>query len=138
MPGKFDVSVYKQKKAKEAYASKTWEPTKGDKIALGIITPILVLTVVAVLAVWMLPVDIPILVKIPFTILAGVAFFIIIAVFLLITVLKHNKKDPMEMHYYDVDYKVNNLSGEVYDNTKEITKEEFFAKGNAAGEKNEN
>ena len=40
--------------------------------------------------------------------------------------LRHNKKDPIQMQYYDVDYEQNNITGEGYDNTREITKEEFY------------
>ena len=40
---------------------------------------------------------------------------------------KHNET-PMEGHYYDTDYKYNAFSGEEADNTREITKEEFFGK----------
>lgn len=42
-----------------------------------------------------------------------------------IVFLKH-KKEPMETHYYDTDYRFNAFTGEEIDNTKEITKEEFF------------
>ena len=34
----------------------------------------------------------------------------------------------MEAHYYDTDYKYNAFTGEKTDNSKEITKEEFFNK----------
>ena len=44
---------------------------------------------------------------------------------MLITVLRHNKKEPVQMKYYDVDYEYNHITGEGYDNTREITKEEF-------------
>ena len=33
------------------------------------------------------------------------------------------------MHYYDVDYEINNINGKGYDNTKEISKEEFLSSG---------
>ena len=33
------------------------------------------------------------------------------------------------MQYYDVDYEYNHITGKGYDNTGEITKEEFFSKG---------
>ena len=44
-----------------------------------------------------------------------------------IVFLKH-KKEPMETHYYDTDYKYNAFTGEETDNTREITEEEFFGK----------
>ena len=37
-------------------------------------------------------------------------------------------KEPMEKHYYDVDYRYNGIKGEIDDNTKEISKEEFYGK----------
>ena len=46
--------------------------------------------------------------------------------FILVVALRHNKKDPMEMKYYDVDYENNYITGKGYDNTKQISKEEFF------------
>ncbi len=43
---------------------------------------------------------------------------------------RKNKEDPMEIKYYDVDYEQNYITGEGYDNTEEITKEEFFGRDN--------
>ena len=40
---------------------------------------------------------------------------------------KH-KQEPMEAHFYGTDYKYNAFSGEATDNSREITKEEFFGK----------
>ena len=41
-------------------------------------------------------------------------------------VLSKHRKEPMEAHYYNVDYKYNAFTGEETDNTREISKEEFF------------
>ena len=43
-------------------------------------------------------------------------------------VFRKNRKEPMEAHYYDTDYKYNALTGEETDKSKEITKEEFLGK----------
>ena len=38
---------------------------------------------------------------------------------------RHHKEDPIEMHYYNVDYRQNHITGKGYDNTMEISKEDF-------------
>ena len=41
-------------------------------------------------------------------------------------VFKKSRKEPMEAHYYDVDYRYNGISGETEDETVEISKDEFL------------
>lgn len=118
-------TVYEKYKGKVAEGHGAWEATNGEKIAMGIVTAVVILVVIAAFVIYFLP--LPLLVKIVSFIIAGVLFFVIIAGFLLVVILRHNKKEPGEMHYYDVDYEVNHLNGKGYDNTKEITKEEFFS-----------
>ena len=38
------------------------------------------------------------------------------------------RKEPLDKHYYDVDHKYNGITGEGSDDTREISKEEFYGK----------
>jgi len=124
-------TIYEKHKGKVAKGHGEWEATKGEKIATGIVTAVAILVVIMAFVIYFLP--LPLLVKIISFIIAGVLFFVIIAGFLLIVILRHNKKEPGKMHYYDVDYEVNHINGKGYDNTKEISKEEFFSSGDKQG-----
>ena len=42
----------------------------------------------------------------------------------------------METHYYNTDYQYNAFKGQVTDNTREITKEEFYGKHYEKEERN--
>ena len=41
-------------------------------------------------------------------------------------VIRKSRKQPMEKHYYDVDYTYNGITNETEDKTREITREEFI------------
>ncbi|MBR0342669.1 MAG: hypothetical protein IJH64_10595 [Oscillospiraceae bacterium] len=63
----------------------------------------------------------------------AVLFFILTFVFafamggyMFYVVWKKSRQEPMEKHYYDVNYKYNGITGETDDRTREITKEEFL------------
>lgn len=117
-------TVYEKYKGKVAEGHGEWEASKGEKTAMVIVMAVALLVVASAFIIYFLPVSL--LIKIISFIIAGVLFFVIIAGFLLVVILRHNKKDPGEMHYYDVDYEANHINGKGYDNTKEITKEEFY------------
>ena len=120
-------TVYEKYKGKVAEGHGEWEASKGEKTAMVIVMAVALLVVASAFVIYFLPVSL--LIKIISFIIAGVLFFVIIAGFLLVVILRHNKKDPGEMHYYDVDYEVNHINGKGYDNTKEISKDEFFSSG---------
>ena len=120
------MRVYEKYKGKEAHASKEWAMTKGEKTALIVFMAVLFLFVLAVIVLQFLPITT--LLKILAFILCIIVFFVGTGLFVLIIVLRHNKKDPAEMHYFDVDYEYNRFKNEVNDNTKEITKEDFYSK----------
>ena len=120
-------NVYEKYQGKVAEGHGSWEVTTGEKIAMIVIMVVSVIVIATAFVIFFLPV--PLLAKIVSFIIAGILFFVLIGGFLLIVVLRHNKKEPGEMHYYDVDYKINNINGKGYDNTKEITKEEFLSSG---------
>ena len=119
------IPVYEKYKGKHAEASGEWKPTKGEKTALYILMGVMILIFGAAAVTYFMPV--PTGVKIIVLIATIVIMIGGIGGFLLIVNLRHNKKDPMEMHYYDVDYEINHITKTGYDNTKEITKEEFYS-----------
>ena len=120
-------NVYAKYQGKVAEGHGSWEVTTKEKIAMIIVMVLSVIVIATAFVIFFLPV--PLLAKIVSFIIAGILFFVLIGGFLLIVVLRHNKKEPGEMHYYDVDYEINNINGKGYDNTKEITKEEFLSSG---------
>ena len=117
------IPVYEKYKGKTATGSKEWETTKGEKIALFILMGLMIPIAVGAFVAYFLP--IAVWIKVVVLISAVVLMIGGIGGFLLVVTLRHNKKDPMEMHYYDVDYEHNYITGEGYDHTKEISKEEF-------------
>ncbi len=118
------VRVYEKRKGKEAYGSKSWRITKGETIALYIVTALAIF--VALVAVIAFFIPIPTALKVLVLLVTVVAIIGGVGGFILVVALRHNKKDPMEMKYYDVDYENNYITGKGYDNTKQISKEEFF------------
>ena len=121
------IPVYEKYKGKEAVGNKSWKATKGETIAFYILMGVMFLVFVSAAVAYFMPIS------------TGVKVIILIATilimiggiggFLLVVSLRHNKKDPMEMQYYDVDYEHNYITGEVRDDTKKISKEEFYSKG---------
>ena len=121
-------NAYEKYQGKVAQGHGAWETTTGEKIAMIAVMIAAVIIIATAFVIYFLPV--PLLIKTVSFIIAGVLFFALIAGFLLIVIIRHNKKEPGEMHYYDVDYEINNITGKGYDNTKEISKEEFFSSDN--------
>ena len=117
--------LYEKYKGKNAVGSREWETTAGEKTALIIVMVLCIIIVASAFVVYFLPVSV--LIKVLAIILAGILFIALVGGLILIVTLRHNKKEPMEMKYYDVDYEYNAITGKGYDNTKEITKEEFFS-----------
>ena len=64
---------------------------------------------------------------IPSIICCAVSFVGMFVVMFGIIFLK-SRKEPMEKHYYSVDYRYNGLTDEQTDNGYEISKEEFYGK----------
>ena len=119
-------NVYEKYQGKVAEGHGSWEVTTKEKIAMIIVMVLSVIVIATAFVIFFLPV--PLLAKIVSFIIAGILFFVLIGGFLLIAVLRHNKKEPGEMHYYDVDYRYNAFNGERDDKTREISKEEFVRK----------
>ena len=123
---KVTIPLYQRFKGKQAYGSKTWKVSDKEAKSLKWVIALFI-------ALCILAISLP-LFNLPFGV-EFVLFFVVVLLavgipwlYFLLIIFRHKKDDPIEMHYYDVDYKDNRLTGESYDRTKEITKEEFFSK----------
>lgn len=119
-----NVPLYERRKGKEFHASGSWEATKGEKILVEIFGGMFFFGIF--IGLFMLLIH-------PGTlafIVLGVGVIGAIGVFvsLFAIVLHKHKEQPMETHYYNTDYQYNAFKGQVTDNTREITKEEFYGK----------
>ena len=121
-------NLYEKYKGKQAYASKNYTPTSGEVAAMFVVMIVAALVIALAFAVLFMPVSLSI--KIIVLIVATLLFIGIIVGFLLVVILRHHKQDPAQMHYYDVDYEYNAITGTEKNNTKEISKEEFWGKKN--------
>ena len=118
------VPLYERRKGKEFHASGSWKATKGEKILVEIFGGMFFFGIF--IGLFMLLIH-------PGTlafIVLGVGVIGAIGVFvsLFAIVLHKHKEQPMETHYYNTDYQYNAFKEQVTDNTREITKEEFYGK----------
>lgn len=104
------------------HASGSWKVTRGEQRIVNAVSVFFAVSVIAVLAA-------PLVQKKWFLILSvvccAVAFISLFVVLFGIVIRKH-RQEPMETHYYEVDYKYDGIIGETDDKTREITKEEFL------------
>ena len=121
---RIEVPLYERRKGKEFHASGSWQTTKGEKRLIETFGYLFFFGVfIGLIMLFVHPGK-----------LAGVVLGIGIIgavgtfVSLFAIVFRKHKEEPMEAHYYDTDYKYNAFTGEEADNTREITKEEFFGK----------
>ena len=119
-----EIPLYERRKGKEFHASGSWQTTKEEKrliegfgylFFIGIFLGIILLLIHPGKLAYIV---------LGFGIIGAVGTF----VSLFAIVLRKHKKEPMEAHYYDTDYKYNAFTGEETDKTREITKEEFLGK----------
>lgn len=137
VPGntRINIPIYQRFKGKSLHGSKTWKLTEKERKNFNLVVIVFIALVFLGFALpfFSLPPWITFILFFVLVILAvGIPWLYMIKLF-----RKYNKQDPMEIHYYDVDYKDNRLTGESYDQTKEITKEEFFGKTELSGEAQE-
>ena len=121
---RIEVPLYERRKGKEFHASGSWQTKKGEKRLIETFGYLFFFGVfIGLIMLFVHPGK-----------LAGVVLGIGIIgavgtfVSLFAIVFRKHKEEPMEAHYYDTDYKYNAFTGEEADNTREITKEEFFGK----------
>ena len=119
-----EIPLYERRKGKEFHASGSWEATKGEKRIIETFGYMFFFGVfIGLIMQFIHPGKLAIIILVTGIIGAVGTFISLFA----IVFLKH-KNEPMETHYYDTDYKYNAFTGEETDNTREITKEEFFGK----------
>ena len=117
-----EIPLYQRRKGKEFHASGTWKATKGERRLIETFGYMFFFGVfIGLIMTFIHPGKLSAII-LGIGIIGAVGTFISLFAIVLI---KH-KKEPMEAHYYDVDYKYNAFTGEETDNTREITKEEFF------------
>ncbi len=114
--------LYERQKGKQMHASGSWSVTPGEQKLIHAVGAFFAISVIAVIAGsfvgkrWFLTAAI---------ICCAISFISMFAV-LFGLVFKKSRQQPMETHYYDVDYKYNAITNETTDHTREITGEEFF------------
>ena len=119
------IPVYEKYKGKEAVGSKEWKTTKGESIALYIFIGVALVVAIGAAVAYFLPIALGL--KILLIVIAGLVILLGSGGLVLVIALRHNKKDPMEMHYYDVDVEHNFITKEGHENIKEISREEFYS-----------
>ncbi|MBR4462610.1 MAG: hypothetical protein IKS51_08535 [Erysipelotrichaceae bacterium] len=118
----FRKTLYEVQKGKQTHASGTWKATKTEDLIVKVTAVFFTVSVVMELIAAFFHIRSLIL---PVTICLVLSFIGLFVVMFGIVYLKSGK-EPMEKHYYDVDYKYDGIKGEISDSTKEITKEEFY------------
>ena len=108
------------------HGSKTWQATEKEQRTVKFLGAAFVVLTLLALVSPLLPVSAEV---------RAVLFILSITVgiggmggYLFYMVYRHHKEDPIEMHYYDVDYEKNLLTGKNRDDSKEIRKDEFYNK----------
>ena len=119
-----EVPLYERRRGKEFRASGSWQTTKGEKHLIETFGYLFFFGVFAGLIMLFIHPG-----KLAFILLSlGIQGAVGTFISLFAIVFRKHNETPMEGHYYDTDYKYNAFSGEEADNTREITKEEFFGK----------
>ena len=122
--GRVEIPIYERRKGKEYHASGSWRTTKGEKRLIETFGYMFFFGVFIGLIMLLIHPG-----KLACTLL-GIGILGAIGTFISLFAIafRKNKQEPMEAHYYDTDYKNNAFTGEETDNSREITKEEFFSK----------
>ena len=114
-------TLYIRQKGKRMQASGSWEATRGEQKLINVAAVFFAISVISVL--------ISSFVRIRWFLITSVvccaAAFIMMFVVLFGLVFKKSRQQPMEKHYYDVDYRYNAIKGETDDKTREIPRDEF-------------
>ena len=119
---RIEIPLYERRKGKEFHASGSWKTTESEKRLIETFGCMFFFGVfIGLIMLFIHPG------KLAF-ILLGIGIIGAVGSFisLFAIVLHKHKEKPMEAHYYDTDYEYNAFTGEETDNTREITKEEFF------------
>ena len=115
-------TLYEYQKGKQMHASGSWSVTSAERRLINAVAVFFTVSVIAVLVSgfvhrrWFLITSV----------ICCAISFVLMFVVLFGLVFKKSRKEPMEAHYYDVDYRYNGISGETKDKTVEISKNEFL------------
>ena len=119
---RIEIPLYERRKGKEFHASGSWKTTEGEKRLIETFGCMFFFGVfIGLIMLFIHPGKLA-FILLGLGIIGAVGSFIS----LFAIVLHKHKEKPMEAHYYDTDYEYNAFTGEETDNTREITKEEFF------------
>ncbi len=114
-------TLFERRVGKEFHAEGTYKATPQEDRTIKILACLFaVFCVLAIVSPFFLSARLTIL----FFILTFV-FAFAMGGYMFYLVWKKSRQDPMEKHYYNVDYKYNGITGETEDKTREITREEF-------------
>ena len=117
----FRKTLYEFRKGKQMQASGSWKTTPREDMIVKVVGVFFGVSAVAELLVSFLGIRSLIL---PVTICLAISFIGVFVVLFGLVYLK-SRKEPMEKHYYDVDYEYNGIRDEMTDKTREISEEEF-------------
>ena len=117
-------TLFEFRKGREMHAAGTWKATKKEDLIIKSAGLFFSLSVIAVLLSSILQIK---AILIPAIICCAVFFVGMFAVMFGIVFLKA-RKEPMDKHYYSVDYRYNGIKDEQIDNGYEISKEEFYGR----------
>ena len=120
----FRKTLYEMQKGKQMHMSGTWKATRTEDLIVKISGAFFAISVIALLLSSFLQIEVLFLPALICTIVSFIGMFVVMfgIVFL------KAQKEPMAKHYYDVDYRYNGIKGESKDNTREISKNEFYGK----------
>jgi hypothetical protein len=119
---RISVPLYERRKGKVFHASGSWRATNGEKLLIEAFGCMFFFGVfIGIMMLFIHPGKLALII-LGIGIAGAVGSFVSLFA---IVLLKH-RRDPMETHYYDADYRRNAITGEETDNTRDITKEEFF------------
>ena len=115
-------TLYEYRKGKQMHASGSWSVTSAERRLINAVAVFFSVSVIAVLVSgfvhrkWFLIASL----------ICCAISFVLMFVVMFGLVFKKSRKEPMEAHYYDVDYRYDGISGETEDMTVEISKDEFL------------
>ncbi|MCR5066514.1 MAG: hypothetical protein K6A14_00445 [Erysipelotrichaceae bacterium] len=120
----WEKSLYERRKGKRMEASGTWKATRQEDLlvkGVGLFFAVSVITTLIATFFRITALVTPAIICLVFS-------FISMFVVLFGLAYLKSREQPMEKHYYSDDYEYKGLSGEVTDNGREITREEFYGK----------
>ncbi len=118
----FRKTLLERRKGRQMHASGTWKTTRREDLIIKGTGLFFAASVITVLVSSFLHIT---ALLVPAVICLDISFIGMFVVLFGIAFLKA-RKEPMEKHYYTVDYRYNGITGEAEDNGREISREEFL------------